>query len=79
MGESVSKSHPDLMKDLKRVYGKLTLQQKLVSAENMRRMKLGRAIAHKIGGEVPCTPVLSAVRGGAGSLGENSSDWNQAC
>ena len=68
MGESVSKSHPDLMKDLKRVYGKLTLQQKLVSAENMRRMKLGRAIAHKIGGEVPCTPVLSAVRGGAGSL-----------
>ena len=65
-GDSVSSRHPDLMKDLKRVYGKLTLQQKLVSAENMKRMSVGKAIAHKIGGNVPCTPVQPAVNRAAG-------------
>ena len=65
-GDSVSSRHPDIMKDLKRVYGKLTLQQKLVSVENMKRMSVGKAIAHKIGGKVPCTPVQRAVNRGAG-------------
>ena len=66
----MSSRHPDLMKDLKRVYSKLTLQQKLVSAENMRRMNVGRAIAHKIGGQVPCVPVERAVNRGAEIVAE---------
>ena len=69
-GESVSSRHPDLMKDLKRVYSKLTLQQKLVSVENMKRMNVGRAIAHKVGGQVPCVPVGRAVNRGAEIVAE---------
>ena len=58
------------MKDLARFYGKSTLQHKLISCGNKKRVKMGRTVAHKIGGHVGCVPVrrnvgrgVAAVRG----------------
>lgn len=74
-GESICSRQSNLMKDLKRVYGKLTLQQKLVSAENVKRMRMGKTVAHKIGAAVPCVPVAPravkssvGISGGAGAF-----------
>ena len=49
------------MKDLVRFYAKSTLQHKLISAENRKRMTIGKAIAHKIGQSVTCVPVESGA------------------
>ena len=49
------------MKDLVRFYAKSTLQHKLISAENRKRMTLGKALAHKIGQSVTCVPVEGGV------------------
>ena len=59
--KSVSYNSSAFMKDLVRFYAKSTLQHKLISAENRKRMSMGKALAHKIGQTVTCVPVEGGV------------------